>query len=121
MPWNSNNRRRAERGGRRAETLAAWWLRLKGYAILARRVRTPLGEVDLVARRGGTLVFVEVKARATSGDAALALDDYRLRRVAAAAETLAHRFSRPGDDLRIDAVMIIPGKLPVHMTNVLHG
>ena len=46
------NRRRAEQGGRRAETLAAWWLRLKGYAILAQRVRTPVGEIDLVARRG---------------------------------------------------------------------
>jgi putative endonuclease len=113
------NRRRAEQGGRRAETLAAWWLRLKGYAILARRVRTPVGEVDLVARRGGTLVFVEVKARATASDAALALDEYRLRRVAAAAEALAPRFSRPGDDIRIDAVIIVPRRLPRHLVHVL--
>jgi putative endonuclease len=115
------NRRRAEQGGRRAETIAAWWLRLKGYAILAQRVRTPRGEVDLVARRGRTVVFVEVKARATASDAALALDDYRLRRVAAAAEALAPRFSRPGDDLRIDAVIIVPGRLPLHIVHVLHG
>jgi putative endonuclease len=114
-------RQRAERNGRRAETLAAWWLRLKGYAILARRVRTPLGEVDLVARRGGTLVFVEVKARTAAGDAAFALDDYRLRRVAAAAEALAPRYLRQNDDMRIDAVVITPGRLPVHMVNVLHG
>jgi putative endonuclease len=113
------NRRRAEKDGRRAETLAAWWLRLKGYAILARRVRTPRGEVDLVARRGRTLVFVEVKARTTAGDAALALDDYRLRRVAAAAEALAPRFLRQNDDMRIDAVVITRGRLPVHMENVL--
>ena len=59
-------RRERERGGRRAEALAAWWLRLKGWKILARRLRTPLGEVDLVARRGRTVAFVEVKARASA-------------------------------------------------------
>ena len=82
------NRRQAERGGRRAERLAAWWLRLKGWRILAMRARTPVGEVDLVARRGRVLAFVEVKARATAAEAAIALDDYRLRRVARAAEAL---------------------------------
>ncbi|HEY0149037.1 MAG TPA: YraN family protein [Allosphingosinicella sp.] len=115
------NRQRAERGGRRAETLAAWFLRLKGYAILAQRVRTPVGEVDLVARRGRTLVFVEVKARATAHEAAHAVDDYRLRRVAAAAEALAHRFARADDDIRIDAVIVVPGRLPRHLANVWRG
>ena len=62
-------RRRAERGGRRAETIAAWWLRLKGWTILARRVRTPVGEVDLVARRGRVTAFIEVKARAGAAEA----------------------------------------------------
>jgi putative endonuclease len=67
-------RQSAERGGRRAESLAAWWLRLKGWRILARRVRTPVGEIDLVARRGRTIAFVEVKARATAVQADLARD-----------------------------------------------
>ena len=114
-------RRRAERGGRRAETLAAWWLRLKGWSILARRVRTPRGEVDLVARRGRVVAFVEVKARATEAEADLSLDDYRLRRVAAAAEALMHRFVRPGDDMRIDAIFIVPRRLPRHLPNVWRG
>jgi len=114
-------RRRAERGGRRAESLAALWLQLKGWKILARRVRLPVGEVDLVARRGRTVAFVEVKARATAAEADLALDEYRLRRVAAAAEALAHRYARPGDDLRIDALFIVPWRLPRHMPNVWHG
>ena len=114
-------RRRAERGGRRAEALAAWWLRLKGWTILGRRVRTPVGEVDLIARRGRTLAFVEVKARASRGEADLSLDDYRLRRVAAAAEALAGRFSRVGDDIRIDAVFIVPRRLPRHLPNVWRG
>ena len=114
-------RQRAERGGRRAETIAAWWLRLKGWAILARRVRTPLGEVDLVARRGRVVAFVEVKARATAEQAALALDEYRLRRVAAAAGALAHRYGREGDDLRIDAIFITPRRLPRHLADIWRG
>jgi putative endonuclease len=115
------SRRERERGGRRAETIAAWWLRLKGWAILARRLRTPLGEVDIVARRGRVVAFVEVKARSTADEAALALDDYRLRRVAAAAGALVHRFARDGDVTRIDAVFIVPRRLPRHMANVWHG
>jgi putative endonuclease len=115
------NRRRAERGGRRAESLAAWWLRLKGWRILARRARTPLGEVDLIARRGKILAFIEVKARATADQAEIALDDYRLRRVAAAAEVIAPRYARTGDDLRIDAMFIIPRRLPRHLADVWRG
>jgi putative endonuclease len=115
------NRRRAERGGRRAEAIAALWLRLKGWAILDRRVRTPVGEVDLIARRGTTLAFVEVKARGSLADAEASLDDYRLRRVVAAAEALAHRYARPGDDIRIDAVFIAPGSLPRHSANIWRG
>jgi hypothetical protein len=56
-------RRSAWLRGRRAEWLAAWWLRLKGYRILARDLRTPVGEIDLIARRGRVLALVEVKAR----------------------------------------------------------
>jgi putative endonuclease len=116
-----NERRRREQGGRRAETLACWWLRLKGWRILARRMRTPLGEVDIVARRGKVVAFVEVKARANEREAALALDEYRLRRVAAAAGALAHRYAREGDVTRIDAMFVLPRRLPRHMENVWHG
>ena len=111
-------RQRAERGGRRAERLAAWWLRLKGWRILAMRARTPVGEVDLIARRGKVLAFIEVKARATEADAALALDEYRLRRVMRAAEALLPRYMRDGDVVRLDAMFIVPWRLPRHMTNL---
>jgi len=114
-------RQRAERGGRRAETFAALWLQLKGWSILGRRVRTAVGEVDLIARRGRTLAFVEVKARASEADAAFALDQFRLRRVAAASEALAARYARPGDELRIDAVFVVPWRAPRHVPNVWHG
>ena len=114
-------RRRAERGGRRAERLAAWWLRLKGWRILAVRARTPVGEVDLVARRGRILAFIEVKARASEAEADWALDDYRLRRVVRAAEALLAHYLRDGDTARIDAMYITPWRLPRHITNISQG
>jgi putative endonuclease len=115
------NRHVAEARGRRAETLAAWWLRLHGWRILARRARIAGGEVDLVAKRGRTVAFVEVKQRRSDDAAAMALDEYRLRRVAVAAERLAPRYARPGDDIRIDAVFLVPGQLPRHLVNVWCG
>ena len=115
------NRHAAEKRGRGAETLACWYLRLKGWRILARRARVLGGEVDIVARRGGTLAFIEVKARATEEAAALSLDDWRLRRVAVAAERLAPRYMRANDDVRIDAMFIVPGRWPQHLPDVWQG
>ena len=115
------NREAAEKRGRGAETLACWYLRLKGWHILARRARVPGGEVDIVARRGRVLAFVEVKARATDEAAAQSLDAWRLRRVVVAAERLAPRFIRPGDDLRIDAIFMVPGRWPRHLANIWQG
>ena len=115
------SRRHAEARGRRSETIAAWWLRLKGWRILGRRVRIRGGEVDLIARRCRTVAFVEVKQRGSEEAAAWALDEYRLRRVAVAAEQLALRYAREGDDIRIDALFIVPRRLPRHLANVWHG
>lgn len=115
------NRAAAEARGRRAEALAALWLRLKGWRILARRVRTPRGEVDLIVRRWRTLAFVEVKARSSEAGLALSIDRQRLQRVAAAAEMLAQRYARKTDTIRIDVMLIAPNRLPVHLVNVWHG
>jgi putative endonuclease len=116
-----NRRKAAEQRGRRAETFACWYLRLKGWSILQQRARARGGEVDIVARRGRILAFIEVKARADEDGAGLALDHYRLRRVAAAAEQLAPRYLRPGDDLRIDAIFMVPCRWPRHLINVWQG
>jgi putative endonuclease len=115
------NRQQAEKRGRGAETLACWYLRLHGWRILARRARVPGGEVDIIARRRRTLAFIEVKARASDEAAALALDDWRLRRVATAAERLAPRYMREGDDVRIDALFIVPRRWPRHLVDVWQG
>jgi len=112
------NRRRAEQQGRKGEGLAAWYLRLKGWRIVARRVKTPRGEIDLIARRGRTLAMVEVKWRRSENTLSQAIDDSRLRRVVAAAEAVAHRWLRPGDCLRVDVILLAPRRWPHHMVNV---
>jgi putative endonuclease len=114
-------RQQAEKRGRQAERIAGWWLRLKGWQIVGRRMRTPAGEVDLVARRGSMLAFVEVKARASGAELALAIDERRLSRVAAAAEMLFYDLAKPGDDMRIDVILLAPGRPPRHLANVWHG
>jgi putative endonuclease len=110
---------RAEREaqGRRGETLAAWYLRLTGWRILASRVKTPRGEIDLIARRGRLVAFVEVKWRRTAAELDTAIDPYRLRRVVAAAEAVGHRYLRAGDDQRIDVLLLAPGKWPRRIEN----
>ncbi len=112
------NRAAAEARGRKAERRAAWWLRLHGWRILGERLRVPVGEVDLVARRGRTVAFIEVKWRDRAADLDLAIDQYRLRRVAAAAEMLAPRFAGPRDDVRIDVMLLAPRRLPRHLVHV---
>jgi putative endonuclease len=118
---STGQRREAEAAGRRGERLAAWWLRLKGWRILDRRVRTPAGEVDIVARRGALIAFVEVKTRATAAELDFAIDERRLARVAAAAEVLMPRYAGPGDDIRVDVILLAPGTRPRHIENAWIG
>lgn len=109
----------AERRGRRAERLAAFWLRLKGYRILARRHRTPLGELDLVARKGAALIAVEVKARGRLEDAVAAVSPRQRQRIARALRQFqASRPATAGLDLRIDLVIVRPWRRPLHLADV---
>ena len=106
----------AFRLGLSAESRAAAYLIAKGYRIVARRWRSPVGEIDIVARRRSTLVFVEVKARASLDDAAEAVVPRQRRRIIGAAE--AWLASHPDDvncDMRFDAVLVAPGKMPRHI------
>ncbi|TPG22316.1 YraN family protein [Sphingomonas koreensis] len=114
-------RRAAEAAGRRGERIAAWWLRLKGWRILDVRVRTPAGEVDLVARRGSLIAFVEVKTRKSAAELDFAIDERRLARVAAAAEVLMPRYAKAGDDIRVDVILLAPGTAPRHIENAWIG
>jgi putative endonuclease len=106
----------AERWGRVAERLAAIALQVKGYRILARRVRTSSGEIDLIARRGDTFAFIEVKARASVEDALDAVSDASWRRISDCAEVWAARHMPAGDlGWRYDLVAICPWKWPKHL------
>ena len=107
----------AEQSGRDAEARAARWLEERGWTILARRVKTPAGEIDLVARGENLVAFVEVKWRLRAAELDLAIDQRRLSRVAAAAEAVAHDYLAPGEDMRIDVLLLAPGAPPRHIAN----
>jgi putative endonuclease len=111
-------RRGAEARGRRGELLAACWLFCKGYRILARRVKTKVGEIDLVARKGRFLVFVEVKARPRLEDALAALTPQSAERIGRAAALWAN--PKPWARTlmwRFDLVAIAPGRRPRHLAD----
>jgi putative endonuclease len=115
-PPPSPERQVAFRLGLSAESRAAMFLIAKGYRIVARRWRSPVGEIDIVARRRGTLVFVEVKARPSLDEAAEAVLVRQRQRIVGAAQ--AWLMSHPKDadlDMRFDAVLVAPGKLPRHI------
>lgn len=119
MAANGEARRAAEVRGRRAETLALWYLRLKGYRLVARRYRTPVGEIDLIVRRGRTTAFVEVKHRPTIAEATEAATPAgRVRIARAAALWLARNPAAEAGTLRFDVVVTVPGKLPRHLPGV---
>ena len=115
------SRQEAERYGRGAERWAELYLRLKFYRVLARRYKTPVGEIDLIVRRGRVIAFVEVKTRKTAAELDFAVDEHRLARVAAAAEILGPRYCQAGDDMRVDVVLIAPRAKPRHIENAWLG
>lgn len=102
--------------GNRAEAVCALWLRLQGYRVLARRFRSPVGEVDLIVRRGGVLAFVEVKSRSTLDRALQSVTPRQRRRVVRAAEAyLAVNPSLATLDMRFDLMAVAPWRRPRHL------
>ena len=108
-PDRKGARQRAERAGRRSEWAAACILQLKGYRVVARRFRAQSGEIDLIARRGKILAFVEVKNRARLDDALGAVTARARRRIERAADMFAARHRHLADcDFRYDIIAIAP-------------
>jgi putative endonuclease len=106
----------AFRLGISAESRAAAYLIAKGFRILARRWRSPVGEIDIIAARRRLLIFVEVKARDKFDDAAWSVTDRQRARIVAAAEAwLARQGDHPFEDMRFDAVLVAPGRIPQHI------
>jgi putative endonuclease len=109
-------RRAAFRSGVSAEGRAALLLAAKGYRTLAKRWKSPVGEIDLVAKRGQLIVFVEVKARTELDAAAEAVLPRQRRRIIAVAEAwLAAHPEHAGYDMRFDAILVAPGRMPQHI------
>jgi putative endonuclease len=112
------SRARREAWGRVAETLAALSLRLRGYQVVARRFRTPLGEIDLIVRRGRLLAFVEVKARVDREQALTALLPRQRERTERCAELFLATHPRYRDyNMRFDVVAVRPWRLPHHLAD----
>lgn len=103
-----NDRLARYRRGLQAETLAAWYLRLKGYSILNSRMKTPVGEIDLIARRGRSLVFIEVKARESIDAALESVKTHQSRRIIRAAEYYMSAYRGKTPDIRFDVIAISP-------------
>lgn len=115
-------KQRAFRRGLVAEMLCLWHLRLRGYRIIARRFRVPVGEIDLIAKRGGVLAAIEVKARASVASAGEAVSALQRRRIARALDHfLATRPELVGLTLRFDVMLVTPRRLPRHLANAWHG
>lgn len=113
-----DRRQNAARRGRMAERLAAIWLRLKGYRILGRNLRTPVGEIDLLARRGTLLVICEVKHRPTLDQALHAVTPRQQMRLTRAAEYVLARPNHGTQGVtgtRFDLIAIVNGRLPQHI------
>jgi len=116
-PSNSNHSRKgAEIAGRRAETIALWFLRAKFFSILARRFKTPGGEIDIIARRGSMIVFIEVKMRKSQALQFEALTSVNQRRILTAARFfLARNPSMADKTLRFDVIFLAPWSWPRHV------
>lgn len=115
-------RRHNERRGHRGEWIASLALMVKGYRILERRYRTKSGEIDIIARRGDVVAFVEVKVRATLLQAMDAISHSNERRIEASADLwLMRQVEHPGLSLRFDMVAVLPWRWPVHVENIFHG
>lgn len=114
----SRSRTRAERQGHRGERLAALFLQMKFYRLRARRFKTPVGEIDLIAEKRDAIIFVEVKSRGRKGSEAEALGAVNSARIVRAAQYwLAHHPAESGKDMRFDVIFLAPGRWPRHLIN----
>jgi putative endonuclease len=116
------SRQAAHSHGHRAESIALWFLRLKGYRLLARRFKSPAGEIDLIMRRGRTTVFIEVKARSTVDGSVIAVTDYQSQRIADAAAFYTAKDDRAAMGFQRFDIVAVPSYLwPTHIKNAFEG
>ena len=118
----TRSRQQAHTHGHHAETIALWYLRLKGYQLLAQRYKSPVGEIDLIMRRGRTTVYIEVKARASVDESLFAVTPQQSRRISAAASYFAARNSKVVEGFQRFDIVAVPSYLwPTHIKNAFDG
>lgn len=121
-PMAERRRQNAERAGRWAEVLALWFLRCKGYRLLVHRYKSPMGEIDLIMRKGDVTAFIEVKARSTIDNAVLAVTPWQAKRISAAARSFMGRDRKAAAQAcRFDIVAVSPYHWPQHIENAFYG
>jgi len=114
--------RRSRLAGRRGEIVAALWLMAKGYRILGFRLKTPQGEIDLLAKKGAVLAVVEVKLRGSAEAAREAVGQRQRERLRRAGEAIAARRSDlRGAAIRLDLMALAPGRWPCHIPDAWFG
>ena len=115
-PEGQRIRQRHEWRGRVAEMIAIWWLRLRGYQIEGHRIKTPVGEIDLIAKRRKILVFIEVKLRPTHDMAMYSVSRHQQQRIVRAAHAyVASKSPRSPIDMRFDVITLSPWSCPRHL------
>ncbi len=115
MKRSTSIRKKSEKFGRLGEEIAALFLRLKFYSIIAKRVKTPLGELDIVAKKGKYLIFVEVKTRKKQENLGEALEAVNKRRISRASALFLSQNKKYYDyNLRFDVIFLTPYRLPRH-------
>jgi putative endonuclease len=116
------DRKTAETAGRSAELIALWYLRLKGYRLLAQRYKSHAGEVDLIMRRGDTTAFIEVKKRSTIDAAITSVTPFQSKRISAAARSFMGRDRKAASQFcRFDILAVSPYQWPRHIENAFYG
>lgn len=112
------NKKKSWRWGVLAENLCVWVLRLKGYRILAKRYKTRMGEIDIIARRWGKISFIEVKARPTQALGLECISAKQRERIYHAAQIFLSRMKKKDfNQLRFDVMVVVPWRLPYHLKN----
>ena len=117
IPRTPEQRHEADHRGREGEAEAGMFLAAQGWRVVAERVKTKAGEIDLIVRKPGLVAFVEVKWRARAASLRDAIDERRLARVARAVEIVWQDYATEGEDIRIDVILLAPGRKPTHIEN----
>lgn len=122
LNFGTKRRRKAQSLGLSAEWRAAWTLRMTGWRVLKQRYKTKVGEIDLIAKKGKTVAFIEVKARRTREAAMSAVTSKSQRRIVSAAKVFVAEHPKAGFfTLRFDVIIVRPWRWPERIVDAFQA